>query len=138
MPTKCYQEGVKGAASLETQALVLIPSLQRGLFCYMLCPCDCPWFDNHPQGLSLLARSVHKNHFIFFLAFLGHVFLSVDNKRVAWKPFLMAHPVDVPANLSSFRVFVCSTSSFPVVPSFHRPIPCPIAYNLIHSVENAS
>jgi hypothetical protein len=50
----------------------------------------------------------------------------------------MAHPVDGPANLSSFRVFVCPTYSFPAVTSFYRVISCPIEYNRLHSVQNAS
>jgi hypothetical protein len=65
---------------------------------------------HHAQGLRLLARSVLKHQAIFFLAFLGHVFLSVDNIKVVWELFLMASSVDVSTSFSSFRVSVSPAS----------------------------
>jgi hypothetical protein len=57
------------------------------------------------QGLSLLARSVLKHQTAFFLAFLDHVFLSVNNIRVVWDFFLMASSVEVPANLIKIQAY---------------------------------
>jgi hypothetical protein len=67
-------------------------------------------FYRRLKWFSVFARSVLKHSPIFFLAFLVHVLLSVDNIKVAWEPFLMASPADVSANSSSFHVFVCVSS----------------------------
>jgi hypothetical protein len=50
----------------------------------------------------------------------------------------MAPSVDVAANFSSFRVFVCPTSSFLDVTLFRRLFPRPMEYNLLHTVETSS
>jgi hypothetical protein len=50
------------------------------------------------QGLNLLAHSVLKHQAIFFLAFLDHVFLSVENVEFAWKLSLVASSEHIPAN----------------------------------------
>jgi hypothetical protein len=68
---------------------------------------------HHLHGLRLLGCSILIHQTIFFLAFLDHVFLSAD--WVAWEFFLMTFFANVQASFSSFRVFVCPASSFPVV-----------------------
>jgi hypothetical protein len=45
---------------------------------------------------------------IFFLAFMDHVFLSVDNITFVWELFLMASSADV-LNCPSFHVFSVAT-----------------------------
>jgi hypothetical protein len=44
----------------------------------------------------------------------------------------MVHSVDVPDNLSSFRAFVCPTSSLVVVSLFRRFISCPMIPATFH------
>jgi hypothetical protein len=55
---------------------------------------------------ELVGPSVLKYQAIFFLAFLDHTFLPVDNilVKVAWELFLMAFSADVPANFSFFQL----------------------------------
>jgi hypothetical protein len=64
-------------------------------------------YHHHPplQRLSFLAPSVLKRQAIFFLAFLDHVFLSVDNMKVTLELPFMASSVNVKVNVSSFHVF---------------------------------
>jgi hypothetical protein len=47
----------------------------------------------------------------------------------------MESSLDVSVNSSSFRVFVSPTSSFLFVTLFRRPFPCPLEYNLIHTID---
>lgn len=59
---------------------------------------------HHLHRLSLLAQSSLKHQSIF-VVFLDHVFLSVDNIKVASGPFLAELPADVPGSFSSFAHF---------------------------------
>jgi hypothetical protein len=63
---------------------------------------------HHQQGLSMLPRSALKQKAVFFLAFLDHVFLSVESIKFAWKLHLMTSAGD-PVSVSFFRVLVYPT-----------------------------
>jgi hypothetical protein len=89
------------------------------------------------KSLSLLVLLVLKQHAIFFSALLGHVFQSVHNIKFVLELYLLASTVDVPANLSSFVVFVSPTSSLPVMILFRLSSLCHIEHNLLHTAETA-
>jgi hypothetical protein len=72
--------------------------------------------------VELLARSVFKHEAIFFFAFLDHIFLSVDNIKIACERFLVASSAGVSASFL-FRVFDCPVSSSLVVPLFYSSYP---------------
>jgi hypothetical protein len=87
--------------------------------------------------LSLLALPVLNHQAIFFLVLLGHVFQSLHNIIFVLELYLITSSVDVPANLSSFGVFVCPTSPFPVMTLFRLSSSCHIEHNLLHTTETA-
>jgi hypothetical protein len=102
---------------------------------------------HHLLWLSLLARSFLKYQVIFFLAFLDHVFLSVDNIKVVWKLFLMASSVDVSTSFLPFvyvflQLFILSfylnsslhSLSLRTEPATHRTTRISAASNHLSSV----